>query len=551
MALDSKDRAFRCDAISRIDYKTLAMDRVLTAFLARLWHGGVTSRMRRATDLDVNAYLELLVDDKTGRFDGFADNEDVTRRWVATHLLDLVNRGRVSEAVAGPRPLHGFAYRLRNTFRSRPYGADEQLYELLAVNDIALKALREFFFSDIDPTTGEAVPGPDIDVESQALLSMVEATQGKAQDRAENSSRREQKQLCRQPAELLGEDVLRLLLHRNFMPRTVLVEHLKILLSFHLALYHLRMFKLVPAAVRDGAVDNACVGGYKHDEQCRFRPQLFVDVAGSEGELPAEYAVKSAATWYGRLPQFVRGTFAVLKLTDFAKDLHRQGKYAMPGKGDLAAADAIALLDKKYEADREVFFDMRVRRILDEEEEPLAPELQTIIDLGLSRFDTYLELIMHYRGAFQRKYLVDCLDSMFLKGRPGELLTQPRGSTGVRRFVLDSRLLEVLLQVCLVQPDASGQMRTRPMRVDEVLETLQTRYGLYIDTLPTEDGFHGPDLPDQAAVRANTAAFVDRLREIGYYRDLSDAYLAQTVTPRFTIGAHLERSQSWLPPRSG
>jgi hypothetical protein len=542
MALDNKDRAFRCDTISRIDYKSLTMDRVLTAFLARLWHGGVTSRVRRATDLDVDAYLELLVGDKSGRFDGFADNEDISRRWVASHLLDLVNRGRVTEAVAGPRPLHGFAYRLRNTTRSRPYGADEQLYELLAVNDLALNGLREFFFSDIDPATGEVVPGPDIDVESQALLSMVEATQGKAQDRPDGSSRREQKQLCRQPAELLGEDVLRLLLHREFMPRTVLVEHLKILLSFHLALYHLRLFKLVPAAVRDGAVDHACTVGHKRDEQCRFRPHLFVDVAGSDSGLPAAYAVHSAATWYGRLPQFVRGTFAVLKLTDFAKDLRRRGKLSMPGRDDLPAADAIALLDRRYEADREVFFDMRVRRILDDEEEPLAPELQNIIDLGLSRLDTYLELIMHYRGAFQRKYLVDCLDSMFLKGRAGELLTQPRGRAGVRRFVLDSRLLEVLLQVCLVQPDDSGRMRTRPMRVDEVLDTLRTRYGLYIDTLPTEDGFHGPDLPDRAALRANTAAFVDRLREIGYYRDLSDAYLTQTVTPRFTIGAHLERS---------
>lgn len=542
MALDSKDRAFRCDAISRIDYKTLTMDRVLTAFLARLWHGGVPSRVRRATDLDVDDYLGLLIDDKTGKFEGFADNEDISRRWMATHLLDLVNRGRVTEAVAGPRPLHGFAYRLRNTARSRPYGADEQLYELLAVNELALQGLKEFFFCDIEPATGEAVPGSDIDVESQALLNMVEATQGTAQDRPSDATRREQKQLCRQPAELLGEDVLRLLLHREFMPRTILVEHLKILLSFHLALYHLRMFKLGPAAVRDGSVDHACTVGHKREEPCRYRPHLFVDVVGSETGLPAAYAVKSAATWYGRLPQFVRGTFAVLKLTDFAKDLHRQGKYAMPSRDDLPAADAIGLLDEKHAADRQVFFDMRVRRILDDEEEPLAPELQRIIDLGLSRFETYLELIMHYRGAFQRKYLVDCLDSMFLKGRPGELLTQPRGKSAVRRFVLDSRLLEVLLQVCLVQPDDTGQMRTRPMRVDEVLDTLRTRYGIYIDTLPAEDGFHGPDLPDQAALRANTAAFVERLREIGYYRELSDAYLTQTVTPRFTIGAHMNRT---------
>lgn len=542
MALDGKDRAFRCDAISRIDYKTLTMDRVLTAFLARLWHGGVTSRVRRATDLDVDAYLELLTEDRTGKFVGFADNEDISRRWVSTHLLDLVNRGRPTEAVAGPRPLHGFAYRLRNTARSRPYGADEQLYELLAINDLALQGLKEFFFSDIDQATGEARPGPDIDVESQALLNMVEATQGKAQDRASESMRREQKQLCRQAGELLGDDVLRLLLHRDFMPRTVLVEHLKILLSFHLALYHLRMFKLVPAALRTGGVDSACLAGHKRDEQCRYRPHLVVDVACSETGFAAPYAIKSASTWYGRLPEFVWGTFAVLKLTDFAKDLHRQGKYSVPTRDDLPAADAITLLGDKFADDRERFFDMRVRRILDDEEDPLAPELQRIIDLGLSNFETYLALITHYRGTFQRKYLVDCLDSMFLKGRPGELLTQPRGNNGVRRFVLDSRLLEVLLQVCLVQPDTSGRMRTKPMRVDQVLDTLRNRYGIYIDTLPDQDGFHGAELPDQAALRANTAAFVDRLREIGYYRDLSDAYLTQTVTPRFIIGANTERT---------
>ncbi|QVT80452.1 hypothetical protein ENKNEFLB_02851 [Nocardioides aquaticus] len=272
-------------------------------------------------------------------------------------------------------------------------------------------------------------------------------------------------------------------------------------------------------------------------------PHLLVDAVDSEDSPAAAYAVKSAEVWYGRIPQFVRGTFAVLKLTDFATDLSRHGKFTMRrAKEDLAVTEAVALLGERYAKDRETFFDMRVRRILDDEAEPLAPELQTIVDLGLDRFDTYLELIMHYRGTFQRKYLVDCMDSLLMKNRPGQLVAQPRGKSGLRRFVLDSRLLEVLLQVSLVQPDESGTMRTKSMRVDEVLDLLRTRYGLYIDTLPEADGFHGPDLLDQAALRANSAAFVERLREIGYYRDMSDAYLTQTVTPRFTIGATRERS---------
>jgi hypothetical protein len=536
MALDGKDRAFRCDAISRIDYKTLTMDRVLTAFLARLWHDGVPSRMSRAVDLSVEDYLSLLLE-SDAPFDGFAENEDISRRWVGTHLLDLVNRGRVTEGVAGPRPLHGFAYRLRNSRRSRPYGADEQLYELLAVKPLAVQKLKDFFFSDIE-ADGSVIPGPDIDVESQALLSMVSMTEREVQDRPDGSTRKPLVPLCKQPAELMADDVLRLLLHRDFMPRTVLVEHLKILLSFHLALYHLRMIKLVPATVRAGAVDPACTRGHRQGEQCPYAANIFVDVIGVDTGVAAPYAARSAAIWYGRLPQFVRGTFAVLKLGDFAGDLVKHRKLSKAGGGsELPAIEAIALLADKYKKDREVFFDMRVRRILDDEEEPLAPDLQTIVDLGLNRFETYLELIMHYRGAFQRKYLVDCLDSLLMKNRPGQMVTQPRGKAGVRRFVLDSRLLEVLLQVALVKQDETGQMRTQPIRVDEVLDLLRDRYGLHIDQLPSGDGFAGADVQDQAALRENSRAFVDRLREIGYYRDMSDAYLTQTITPRFTIRA--------------
>lgn len=535
MALDSKDRAFRCDGISRIDYKTLTMDRVLTAFLARLWHGGVPSRMSRAVELTVDDYLGLLLRGD-GNFEGFGDNEDISRRWVGTHLLDLTNRGRVTEKVAGPRPLHGFAYRLRNSRNSRPYGADEQLYELLAISPLAVRELKNFFFSDVGDD--EVVrPGADIDVESQALLSMVDMTKGSAQDRPDGSVRKPLVPLCRQPADLLAEDVLRLLLHRDLMPRTVLVEHLKILLSFHLALYHLRMIKLVPAAVRSGGVDPSCARGHRDGEACPYAVNLFVDVRGVATGDPAAYAAKSAEVWYGRVPQFVRGTFAVLKLNDFATDLARRGKIAKAPKSELPAAEAIALLADKHKKDREAFFAMRVRRVLDDEEDPIAPELQAIVHLGLNEFETYLALIMHYRGTFQRKYLIDCLDSMLIKNRPGQLLTQPRGKNAARRFVLDSRLLEVLLQVSLVRRDETGQMRTWPMRVDEVLDLLRTRYGLHIDQLPRADGFAGADLPDQAALRENSAAFVDRLREIGYYRDLSDAYLTQTITPRFTIRA--------------
>jgi hypothetical protein len=78
-------------------------------------------------------------------------------------------------------------------------------------------------------------------------------------------------------------------------------------------------------------------------------------------------------------------------------------------------------------------------------------------------------------------------------------------------------------------------MRTAELRVDEFLTILRERYGLYIDRLPTSDGFGRASITDHAALRANLSAFVDRLREIGFYADLSDAYLSQTITPRYVV----------------
>ena len=86
-----------------------------------------------------------------------------------------------------------------------------------------------------------------------------------------------------------------------------------------------------------------------------------------------------------------------------------------------------------------------------------------------------------------------------------------------------------------------GTFRTEPLRIDEFLDILRERYGLYIDRLPDGDGFGPAIVTDHAALRENRAAFIARLREIGFYSDLSDAYLTQTITPRYIINA--ERGQ--------
>ncbi|WP_450104040.1 methylation-associated defense system protein MAD7 [Saccharopolyspora rosea] len=543
MGFDRKDREFRHPGVSYLEFKQMDMDRVLTAFLARLWHGGLPSRLARSTDLTAQPFVDEFLEHPES-FSGF--DPETTERWVKTHLLDMVNRGKATEAVAGPRPLHGFTYRFRNSKRSRPYGADEQLYETLfhARGDAgkqALEHLRSFFFAGIDPNTDAVIADAEIDVETQALLHL--STVRKVEDRPDSSKpRKPYPPLCRASADLLVDDVLRLLFHKRFIPRSVLVDYLKTLFAFHLALYHLRLVKLLPNLVWYERPGIRCVRGEcgtdldQAAHGCGYPVGLFLDVAGEPGTRAAELAERSAEVWFGRIPEFVRSAYAIKKLDEFAENQAKLGKLRRPPSGLFSVTDALKLLGSARKADRTNYFDMRIRSIVEDSggvKGELDPEIGAILRLGLDTFTTYVEIITAHRGPFHRGYIVDALDSLLLKNRPGALITQPRG--GNRRFILDSRLLEVLLQVSLLGPGGPMGFHTKAMRVDEFITLLRQRYGLHINQLPDGDGFSSASIADRAALRSNETALATKLREIGFFTDLSDAYLTQTIRPRYTV----------------
>jgi hypothetical protein len=523
MALDHTDKDFRHEGVSYLDYKQIEMDRVLTAFLARLWWGGQSSVISRDVRKEITTnYVVQMMADTPERFQDF--DPVVTRRWVETHLLDMVSRGRASQAVAGLRPLHGFTYRFRNARRSRAYNADEQLYEMLShageKGRYVLLQLKDFFFAGVDPHTEAPRLGDDVDVETQALISLSEILKLEITDRASGARRRSYPPLYTRASELLVDDIVRLLYHRNLIPRTVLVDYLKILFAFHLALYQLTIMKLLPAMIREGNPLPPDGG-------------VFLDVTDLPGSAPARLAERSAAAWYDRIPAFVAATFTVKKLNDLADHLAKRNPRLRPA-GGFQVSDLLPLLGTRYQKERKAYADARLMAIDTGEDDPVVTQL---LQLDIDAFTTYIEVITHYRVGFHRRYLIDCLDSLLLKNRPGAMIAQPR--LGARRFTLDSRMLEVLLQLALLRgtEDNPVDLRTSPLRVDEFLGILRARYGLYIDELPGGDGFGSATVTEYAALRENRDAFIVRLREIGFYSDLSDAYLTQTITPRYTIGA--------------
>ena len=549
MSLSKRDREFRLPKISYLDFKQLEMDRVLTAFFARLAHNGFPSRLRRKVELSVESFVEEFLEHPEW-FTGFKDHREVLERWVETHLLDVVNRGKSTQAVAAPRPLHGFTYRFRNPKHSRDYGAAQHLYEMLygarnGAGQKAIEHLNHFFFQGHDKVTGKADAGAVLDVETQALLRLLD----QVEDAPDTKSGRESfAPLCVGAADLLAEDVQRLLFYQRFIPRSVMVDYLKVLIAFHLGLYHLRLLKLLPALVRKKGSDptcamNACPMNAKSPDSpfgdCPYRVGLLVDVAGQPGTPMAALAERSADTHYRRIPTFVRAYFATKKLDEFATDLVRRGKLSKPASGDFSVGEVLQLLDAPLKAEREKFFGQRISSLVEEtsgaKDAELDPELKAVTEMGLSEFDAYIEMIVALRGRFHRQYIVECLDSLLLKNRSGAALAQGRTKNAPRRFVLDSRLLEVLLQIAVLKPGGAEGFHTGELRVDELLVFLRERYGIHIDQLPRGDGFATTSIEDRHALRDNVRAFTGRLREVGFYRDLSDAYVTQTITPRYRI----------------
>jgi hypothetical protein len=554
MALSKKDKDFRLSKTSYLEFKQLEMDRVLTTLLARIRHSGLPSRIRRTVDVTLDDFTQAFLRHKEydALFQGFREHPQVLEQWIDTHLMDVVNRGKPNQAIAAPRPLHGYTYRFRNASKCRDYGAAQHIYETLYHarynGQNAIDQLKRFFFPGQDLNTDQFDTKTRIDVETQALLALCEQVK---QDIPDTTRERDsQRSVCIGSADLMADDVIRLLVYQPYIPRSIMVDYLKILLAFHMALQHLRLFKILPLWVKRRSADPTCLVANcpmqprRLDDphgSCPYRVFLLADVANSPGSHMAGLAERSASVHCGRITGFVKANYTIKKLDEFAEYLVKKGKLIRPD-GGFSVGDLLQLLEPTHKKEREAFFRSRLAGVLETSsgaaKGDVSPEIEAIVDMDLSDFETYIEIIVGLQAPSHRRNIVTTLDSLLLKNEKGALLAQPRVRNSKRRVVLDSRLLEVLLQIAVLRPGGDHGFHTTEMRIDEVLDVLRERYGIYVDRLPPNDGFGEASITDREALRENLAAFKTRLREVGFYRDLSDAYVTQTVTPRYPIGKH-------------
>lgn len=381
-----------------------------------------------------------------------------------------------------------------------------------------------------------------VDVETQAILRL---DQQVSQDMKDSKEPNRIPPLCIGQADLLADDILRILAYEPYIPRSVLVDYIKTLMAFHLSLYHLKLLYMLPEIIKGHAVHPFCTsadcpadsGKYNTFEGCPFQLVLIADMGDADNKRMIELAEKSADNFYRRIPTFVQANFTIKKLDEMAEYLSKKtGRISPPSDRMFSVSDLASLLDNKYDTERDAYFKFRLAALVEESgsgAEDLDPEIREVLDMGLNDFDSFIEIIMAYQGRNQRRNIIRCIDALMLKNKETGLLAQSGTGEKKRRFVLGSRLLEILLQLAVLTWD-NGQFVTRELRIESLLEFLFQRYGIYIDRLPETWG-KTTGIHDRHALRLNLESFKRRLREIGFYEDLSDAYVTQKVTPRYKI----------------
>lgn len=555
MSIKGRDKEFRCTKVSFLEFNHTEMDRVLTLLFPRLKFNGHASRKPpRAKILRAEEFKdEILHGPKYDKdvdlrefFKGFDNYSDLLEKWIETDLLDVVNRGKANQAVASLRPLHGETYKFRNAKYCRDYGASEQLYWMLhyarkGKGQASTDALKRFFFPGIDLVTDRYDSRITVDVETQALLRFNQQVESDMRD-----SKTPQKEfpLCIGQADILADDILRILAYEPYIPRSVLVDYIKTLMAFHLSLYHLKLLNILPKLVKQQSGNPLCTTGEcpvrtdqtKALEGCPYKISMLVDMGDVSNPHMAEMARKSADRFYRQIPAFVQANYTVKKLDEMAEYLSKKtGKLTTPASGSFSVGDLVELLDPKYASDREAYFKFRLASLIEESSsgsDDVDQEIRDVTAMGLSDFDSFIEILMAYRGKYHKQYISECLDSLLLKNKDTGLLAQARTKGSPRRFVLGSKLLEVLLQLAVLTQEDNSFV-TREFQIEELLVFLFERYGICIDRVPASS--QDSSILDKRALRLNLEAFKQRLREIGFYEDLSDAYITQKVTPRYQI----------------
>lgn len=523
MTVPSPHKEFKLDPLLLPAQRAVIPDMVLTELWLRLEHDN--QKIRSVSDsYHFVAEIAGVIEGRGGDFEGFEPGSNVGESWLRADLLKTT--AKTSETKGDytvARPVHLAATKLRNT-KHKEGGASAIPFRWIKEEGGTLR--RDL----LDWLQGPESRGDGRqDLPSYALAVLGETQQG---DRVVGGSRSEgANPLCGKYGRMYCADLRAILAYKDEIPRVAVLDHVRRITMLYLGLYLLQTFTLVTHIESELDVDRECE--CMDDNRCRLVPEMVVDCGEDAGSDVAKLAEKSWAQIENELFHYVKSHWRLRKLREFAEATENRDQNF--DTGDLAEIAKIASGQHREALDlwAQRRIDQLAESLTGEERERVFEARDRFMAMGAQGFDCYMSILFEDGEKRWHKFHIDLFDSVFGKNQHDGTMLQPGGGrTRRRRLILSPSLLETIVLISFVHFGADGVPDVRPIRIDQLIETLEDRYGLLVVHTPKalED-----DLGAVQAMKDNKETFLARLRQTGHYVDQSDSFLSQKIQPRIRL----------------
>lgn len=514
--LSREEKAFREPSIFAVDMKSVTLDNVLVNLFMLMRNNGARIKLKLANKKsfhDINSlkdsYFKLLED--RGEILGATEHPGAIESWLRSSLVNMVFRGKAKENVSALRPLHLESYRIRNQKHARDYNTADQVYIMISQRPEVADALKSYMSVGWDNISKQLVDNPTLDVDTAGLLRLIRLV---GVDTKPASSAIAIKPLLQKQADLFCDDILRLLAYQNSIPRSVFIDYLKILTGFHLSLYLFKLIHLLPKMVESGEI-------IETDDW-----NMVVDLTNRLESEVSSLAVADMQRQLDGMLNYIRASYTIKCVKDVADP------------ADKSISNILRII-KNPTPEIESDFKSQLRRIKenyrkdsDEDAETHIADLEEYLQYEDTSMQKYIQCLMKVGATYQMKYGLQFIDKATMKNTESALMIDGRSRKHPRRGALGSKLLEVLVQLLVLTPKEGGGFTSNPLSIRQLIKNLRDRYGLVIDG-SDEPRFADADVKTHMAFKTNVDALKSKLRQIGFYTDLSDASSLQKIRPRY------------------
>jgi hypothetical protein len=534
MALDKKHKAFRFIKAMPIDANNVIFEQAFARFLVLVRTKGLPITSTTKPTLHPEDLVQLILED-TSHFQGIKDDPQRKRlleHWITDDFTTCIKEGRghSGEArVASLKPIHMSTIKLLDPrIRSQDRDVSIFLYNIFRDSGLIIGDHESFLpfltkgtlsFGDHDLKFHEE-EAKDLDIETLFLLRMLEHFHVDKVDHKKKVPTFEF--ICQAQKQLIINDTARLLVYKDSIPRRELIHYLMVLLAFHTALYCIKSFAIVNGIIEKKRVGCGRCRGIKMDSlsdlsKCDYHPDIFVDLTNGQNDICDALAKEKVAKHYAIMQQYLRSHYKLKKLDEFA---------SIYPPYNHSVEELIKFLNHK---DLNGHFGVLVRQaIANGEGEGQDSEIKSILDLGLDPFESYIEILTQKTFKTRSENHKKLMASVCGLNKESGFLHGGRGKK--RKYILGNQLLELLVQLAVVGAK-KGKFYTAPITITDFIDWLRQRYGILIDTMG--EPADSPEI--SCALEINYTALKDRLRQLGFFTDLSDASISQVIRPRFPI----------------